>query len=345
MDIYNCHLHLFDIDDVPDRFIHPWLMALAKNGWSRDAIGWILRHANPFSKRDLLERYARFLTILGSNGQTGTFDVVRGYYPAGTRFVVLPMDMSRMNAGATKRDITAQHAELAQLRDAFPNAIIPFAALDPRRPDLKAVRDNAFDTLGFKGVKLYPPLGYAPTDSALMSDVYPFCQQRGLPITAHCSRGGVHDASLSAEEAARYADPDQWKAVLKAFPDLRICLAHFGGIDDWRTYLDTPWPHEQSASAEQSWLGKILDMIRSGEYPNLYTDISYTAFYFPEMIDTLKVLLSDPNIQERVLFGSDFYMAEQEELSERMLSIKLRATLGEGLFWQIANTNPKAFLT
>jgi hypothetical protein len=37
-------------------------------------------------------------------------------------------------------------------------------------------------------------------------------------------------------------------------------------------------------------------------------------------------------------------MAEQEAFLERQLAISLRATLGEALFAQIAETNPKAYL-
>jgi predicted TIM-barrel fold metal-dependent hydrolase len=86
------------------------------------------------------------------------------------------------------------------------------------------------------------------------------------------------------------------------------------------------------------------------KYPNLYTDISYTIFMprirglYIDLVDYLKVLLSSPNIRESVLFGSDYYMVEQEEITEKESSILLRSRLGEDLFKQIAYTNPKKFL-
>ncbi len=58
----------------------------------------------------------------------------------------------------------------------------------------------------------------------------------------------------------------------------------------------------------------------------------------------LKVLLSNPVIAEKVLFGSDFYMMGTMKFRERDLSIKVRAELGEELFWKIANENPKKYL-
>lgn len=37
-------------------------------------------------------------------------------------------------------------------------------------------------------------------------------------------------------------------------------------------------------------------------------------------------------------------MTENERFEERMVSIKLRALLGEENFWQIANVNPERYL-
>ncbi|MFT5194978.1 MAG: hypothetical protein ACI85U_001992 [Candidatus Promineifilaceae bacterium] len=92
-------------------------------------------------------------------------------------------------------------------------------------------------------------------------------------------------------------------------------------------------------------------MIRSGKYPNLYTDISYTIFEQPGknlnrfyFTDYLKVLLEDNNLRERVMFGTDYYRVEQEDISEREVSILLRSRLGKYLFFQIAHTNPMEYL-
>jgi hypothetical protein len=49
-------------------------------------------------------------------------------------------------------------------------------------------------------------------------------------------------------------------------------------------------------------------------------------------------------IRKRVLFGSDFYMSRREQITEKELSIMLRSRLGEELFFQIANVNPKKYL-
>ncbi len=85
-------------------------------------------------------------------------------------------------------------------------------------------------------------------------------------------------------------------------------------------------------------------MIASGDYPNLYTDVSYTIFKFDNHIPLLRLYLRQPTMRERVLFGSDFYMTRQENLSEKAISIRLRDSLGEEVFRSIAETNPKRWL-
>ncbi len=84
--------------------------------------------------------------------------------------------------------------------------------------------------------------------------------------------------------------------------------------------------------------------MQSGNYPNLYADISYTIFNFQENAPLLKILLQDKSILPKVLFGSDFYMVECEKYSEKRLSTDLRAILGESAFWTIANKNPIKYL-
>ena len=141
----------------------------------------------------------------------------------------------------------------------------------------------------------------------------------------------------------RFTDPDAYLPILERHPRLRLCLAHFGGAGDWDSYLKHPWESGIDIS-KKSWLAKILDMIRSGRYPNLWTDIAYTLFADDEYAYLLKVLLSDERVLARTLFGSDFYVVESATLEERRRAVHVRAVLGEDIFWRIADTNPAGFL-
>jgi predicted TIM-barrel fold metal-dependent hydrolase len=343
--ITNCHLHTFTARHTPDRFLHPALMWLLRQRASRRVILSVLRRF--FGGGGDAEHYARYIEIGAVEKQREILDIVRSYYPPDARFVVLPMDMAQMKAGKVRAGIVAQHDELYGLSSdhKLHANVVPFAAVDPQR-GLTAVVEmhRCVEKLGFRGVKLYPPLGHEATHKVLMDEVYPYCEERGLPVLSHCTRGGVYNRELGKATARAFARPQAMKPVLEAFPRLRLCLAHFGGVSDWENYLRRPLPPDDPKARAGNWLATILDMLRSEKYPNLYTDISFTIFYYERFMPALKVFLEDKRVRSRVLFGSDFYMSEGLEVGERDLSIKLRAEIGADAFREIAETNPARFL-
>lgn len=295
---------------------------------------------------ETLKRYERFFQTGMEKSQEDIFNKICSQYPEKTRFVILPMDMEFMGAGKPETSYREQLDELAQLYKAKPETIIPFFAADPRRPGLLELFKEFIENRGFKGVKLYPNLGYFP-DHPKLKEIYAICQERNIPVLAHCSPGGISQRGISKEEAQAFSHPANYKNILKEFPRLNFCLAHFGGTQEWERSLIGKSPRQ---GEDASWLSVILEMLRSGEYPNLYTDVSYTLFceapsYRPfTYFDYLKVMMANNNVCAQVLFGSDFYMVEQEKVSEKEVSIALRSRLGEEMYFQIAHHNPKKFL-
>jgi uncharacterized protein len=355
LQITNCHVHTFTHAHTPRRFL-PWpVYWLARLPAFRKAFIWFAHLVDP-QRQKPIGRYAEIIATSYKKTQRDVFDIVRGFYPEGSRFVLLPMDMTEMNAGSVDAGIDEQHAEIASLRDAFPEALIPFAAVDPRHPNIYEKTIDLIERHDFRGLKLYPPTGYHPFDKRLWA-LYEYAEEHGLPVLTHCSRPSsvqyrgkptiemqtdpVTGQVLNLERhelLTRFTDPDAYLPLLERHPRLRICLAHFGGAGDWGRYIDDP------LHAQTSWLTKILGMIRSEEYPNLWTDIAYTLFANDEYVYLLKVLLADPAVARRVLFGSDFYVVENAELEERRRSLRLRAVIGEELFRALAQDNPIEWL-
>jgi predicted TIM-barrel fold metal-dependent hydrolase len=359
--ITNCHVHTFTEAHTPDRFL-PWpVPLLVRIPLVRRLLSWA---AQVFDKprSTALGRYAQIIETSHKKTQQDVFEIVRGFYPQETCFVLLPMDMTMMNAGRVRVGIDQQHEEIVALRNAYPDGtMIPFAAVDPRHEGIVEKTIALIEQHGFRGLKLYPPTGYHPYDRRLWP-LYEYAEEHNLPVLTHCSRPAsvqyrgqpsleMRTDPVSGEVLnigrrellSRFTDPDAYRPLLEKHPKLRVCLAHFGGAGDWRRYLDHPWDAIKD-TADPSWLTKILAMLRSGTYPNLWTDISYTLYANDEHVYLLKVLLSDPRVSSRALFGSDFYVVENAELEERRRSVRLRAVLGEELFTKIAYENPYEFL-
>ena len=132
-----------------------------------------------------------------------------------------------------------------------------------------------------------------------------------------------------------YTDPDNYRYVLEKFPNLKINLAHFGGFDEWQKYLNTGFGDNVI-----TWYEKIAALIR--RYPNIYSDISYTMFS-AELFNLLKLTLADQTLKSKILYGSDFYMVEQQT-NERQFVTNIRGCVGAENFKRIAEQNPAFFL-
>lgn len=146
---------------------------------------------------------------------------------------------------------------------------------------------------------------------------------------------------------------------------LKICLAHFGGEEEWKKYLKDGWnsynkniSHDSKAVYlkrkntlnhgnprtiwwNASWLAVIYDLMVA--YENVYADVSF-ILHDKDLFPLLRFLLEDDKVKNRILFGSDYYVVSQKN-TEKDLHLNLRGYLGTELFELISNENPRRFLS
>ncbi|MBN1980749.1 MAG: amidohydrolase family protein, partial [Chitinivibrionales bacterium] len=189
--IYNIHTHFFTSSAVPRCFLPLHSLSLLCRQPFTNRIARILNGLCPYSSDDLLERYGRFTSIGNRSSQEEIFKLISGLYPYGTRFAVLTMDMAFMGAGPVRQDLPQQVEELGRLTRKYPDRIIPFVAVDPRRPDRLDIVKYGCDEFGFRGIKIYPALGFLPYDTRLEA-VYRYCIDHGLQVFTHASPNGIH---------------------------------------------------------------------------------------------------------------------------------------------------------
>lgn len=165
---------------------------------------------------------------------------------------------------------------------------------------------------------------------------------------------------------------------LRKYRKLKINLAHFGGGESWKKYLDDPWLPERATSLTinkslmhrkngdwvhehvgvnikdlnaHSWHCIISDMIglkdkTTGKsvFPNLYSDIAYNLSD-KELLPLLKVRLeTNADFALKTMFGTDFFMVSTQA-SEREITMNIRSYIGEQNFETIAVKNPQKFLS
>ena len=346
--------------------------------------------------------FIRFFDV--AKNQQVMVDLLMGYYPPHTKLVLLTMDMEYMGAGNPIHNFHKQVEELAAIKSnpKYSSLIYPFVFADPRRPDIFNIVTDAIVQKKFTGIKIYPALGYYPFDKRL-KEVYQYALAHDLPLTTHCISGVVfyrgtkqqafegHKHHPIAKKQLLYGKKgidftlnfthplnfnclmdvnilrQSWGEDAPDFKNLKMCMGHFGGEDEWNKYMTDPWlpaynnPDGGSLNINNSWFDEInndgeivkkayswfsviCDMMMY-KFPRMYADISYTLSddrTFP----LIKLLLTTEYykpIRDRILFGTDFFVVSKAG-SEREMSIKLREYLGDDLFEVIACENPLNFL-
>jgi predicted TIM-barrel fold metal-dependent hydrolase len=208
----------------------------------------------------------------------------------------------------------------------LPPPVTPSAAA----PALELVR-YAVEVGGFLGVKLYPPVGFAPFDNVhlrahlpfaprldgALAALYAYCEAAEVPITTHASAANEYGLGLHTLVA-----PEHWRPVLERHPNLRLNLGHFG--HDYGVAA-----HGAPKETAGAWIYQAAALIE--RYPNVYADLSnsplvYDAAYAARLV----VLLSDvmaryPKVKRRLMYGSDWWLSSLDPDSEAAVA-KFRGT-------------------
>lgn len=140
-------------------------------------------------------------------------------------------------------------------------------------------------------------------------------------IAAYRSRQWIKNSKYGDNDFScdLFGHPENYIAVLEKFPNLKICLAHMGGSNEVINSTEGDLAKIRQVDP-LSWFEHIQQMMQY--YPNLYTDISYTLGDFNDINNKVfqnvttfleKLDAENKRLADRVLFGTDFFMTEQEK--------------------------------
>src|SRR5687768_3233272 len=119
MQIFNCHAHIFTNKIVPENFLPLFLKPLAHLIQRRYSAAFIVKFLSKLGRKDLaqlVKKYHAFTNIGNISSQLEVLKHAQGFYPAGTKFCVLSMDMEYMKAGRVPISFEDQLNELAQIK-------------------------------------------------------------------------------------------------------------------------------------------------------------------------------------------------------------------------------------
>jgi predicted TIM-barrel fold metal-dependent hydrolase len=191
----------------------------------------------------------------------------------------------------------------------------------------------AIEAGGFLGVKLYPPVGFAPADNVrlrrdlpfaagldgALDALYGYCASAEAPILTHTSAANEYGLGLH-----RLVSPEHWRPVLERHPTLRLNFGHFGH-DYGLPQTDLPM------KTADAWIYQAAALM--DRYPNVYADLANSPLVYDLAYGKrLCALLADviaryPRVKRRLMYGSDWWLSGLDPDAAAAVG-QFRATLG-----------------
>lgn len=157
------HCHLFNISGIDDYYVSKGFKKKKHPGFFKML----------FTKIDVIH------------------NTLKDSYPKNVEIITVPLMMDMIHGmfifGITIDSFNEQIAELENLKNSSKNTVFPFLAVDPRRSDIfSLVKEKVGKDKSFHGIKIYPSLGYLPSNHVLM-EIFKYCEKEKIPVTTHCA--------------------------------------------------------------------------------------------------------------------------------------------------------------
>ena len=172
----------------------------------------------------------------------------------------------------------------------YPDKIVGFAYVDPRRADCMDMLEHAVEDLGLKGVKYGPIYNGVALSDPRLDPVYEYCQKHNIPLTMHMGTTYARNAPVDMGRAI-HVEP-----VALKYPDLTMILAHMG----------------------HPWYGDCIAVSR--KQPNVFCEVS-ALFYRPWQYYNILIEAQEDKIIDKIFFGTDFPFSRVGESVDGLLNI------------------------
>lgn len=238
-------------------------------------------HAHPFfvseiKKNPSLYMAARHFRLKMESVPQNIDDLIKHMDEANIeKAIIMTLDTSASDHWAFKVKAFTND-DIARMVQQYPDRLIGYGSVDPRRPDAVEETERCVKELKFKGMKFHPAaVGLFPNDEKYFYPIYEKCVELGIPVQSHSGTTGLYFTKI------KHTMPIYYDDVAVDFPTLKLVLLHFG-IGGW---------HEQAMSV-------------AFRHPNVYLDLSGAS---PRIIpQDLIQAANTPFYQNKILFGTDY---------------------------------------
>jgi len=264
--IIDCHTHLASPAALPEVFFEGW----------RENIRRLLPPGLSERHQDRLA--ARFgLNPLDPDGDRHVAEMDAAGVGAAVSLII-DFGVAFPEHAPPLAELFAAHRALAE---SHPGRFAVFAGVDPRRGAAGLeLFERSLVEWGFRGLKLYPPCGFSPSDAAL-DPYYDLCAQHRVPVL-------THTGPTSPRLSFQHTRPSDVEAAAHRHPGVDFILGH-GAI-----------VHREEAA------------LLAGYRPNVYLDTAgFQALWRRgDWAETLSYF-KQRGLLRKLLFGTDWPIHRQ----------------------------------
>jgi predicted TIM-barrel fold metal-dependent hydrolase len=208
--------------------------------------------------------------------------------------VIFPSEANRV--AKTRKEVLfdSTNEVIAGVIRKYPQRFIGLCGHDPFRTQWQGPLElkKRVERDGFKGMKLYPPYyKFDPSDRDL-DPLYRTASDIGAVLTFHTGWAPLKRAPM------RYGHPELLDDVAMRFPDLKINMAHAGGMSWWEEAVLVAARHRNMTMDVSSWCG-------------------YPPWMLVQLLDMTRDLVG----LDRMMYGSEHTLCPPAELIGLLLNI------------------------
>lgn len=179
--------------------------------------------------------------------------------------------------------IEQQMEDASEFQKKYPDRLVAFGAIDPRRKNAVQLLEKAVKELGLIGVGEWQPEGYHLEDD-LVQPPLKKCAELGVPVSIHTRSG--HGADMYGNEFTlenpRHPEHIAW--VLRKYPSLTVIIGHAGYPVWWEAATQVAKQSDRCYLDLSNWEPMLDD---------------------PSRLVPILAAMRDGAGVERLLFGSD----------------------------------------
>ncbi len=186
--------------------------------------------------------------------------------------------------------VCASNDDVAALYQQYPNKIIPFFSINPKRPDAIELIYK-YHSMGFKGAKFLQNYWGVNTKEERYRAYFETLAKLGLPLIVHIGS----ESSVDSFKACEHIDMLEHPLKL----GVNVICAHMALSYEKHRFFRSLFRNPKYYNEEYF---KLLEMLQT--YENLYADIS--AILTPVRAKVLRHLSMQTKIHHKLLFGTDY---------------------------------------